>query len=309
MSRTLLVDDPVVLGAIGKLPLEVAQGPPQRSFLRHLLCTWRILADWRMPAAVCRAGFMHSVYSTSYYPQALFGLDERTTVQAILGDDAEDLVFRFCTMNRRGFWEELAARRRFRTLTYPDRFRSGAPVRVSRQTLKWLLMIESANMAEQSKAEDFGPAPWMSRMLHWWQFLDERSIPLRLGRRPTLTRHADESAIEAYRCALNAPVRRAILLLDEAIWHNPWAAEPKVMRALCALETKEKGVSLCVQQSARLLAAWATPWDKRLTRNGWSALVDRIEPARHTRHRAQPSFEDVCAVLSKRSRTPRWLVV
>ena len=142
MSRTIVVDDPVVAGLLNRLPSAAALGHSRRSFLEHLLCTWRILADWRMPVAVCRAGFMHSAYSTSFYPHALFSLDERDAVTHMIGREAEELAFRFCTMDRRGFWDALVKRPRSGTLTYPNRLRAGAPVRVSRQTLRSLLIIK-----------------------------------------------------------------------------------------------------------------------------------------------------------------------
>jgi hypothetical protein len=309
VSRILYVDDPAVIAAMQRLPPAVALGPPQQSFLKHLLCTWRILADWRMPVPVCRAGFLHSVYSTSFYPHALFGIDERNVIRRIIGDEAEELVFRFCTMDRRGFWDRLAARPQIRNLTYPHRMQGGAPVRVSRPMLKQLLMIESANMAEQARSHDFGPAPWMSRVLRWWDFLDERAIPLRLGIRPGLTQRAEERAIEAYRNSLEVPAGRAAVFLDRAIRLNPWAAEPRIMRAHCALEAAEERTSTHVREGMRLLRAWATPWDKRLTLNGWLALAKRIEAAADGRSASPPRFDAVCAALEKRARMPRWLGV
>ena len=309
MSRTLYVDDPAVISAMQRLPPEVALGPRQQSFLKHLLCTWRILTDWRMPVPVCRAGFLHSVYSTSYYPHALFGLEQRDLIRRLVGRDAEELVFRFCTMDRRGFWDELAQRPRTRSLTYPDRMRGGSLVPISRQMLKHLLMIESANLAEQGRSKDFGPAPWMSRIIQWWKFLDVRSIPLRVGVRPTLTRAADERAIEAYRSALRAPRAQAASLLDDAIRLNPWAAEPRLMRGLYALEHHDAEASLHARKAVKLLSAWATPWDKRLTLNGWLALAGRIEAAADRRSASPPRFASICGALQKQTRMPRWLVV
>lgn len=310
MSSTIIVDDPIVAGLLSRLPRAAALGHSRRSFLEHLVGTWRILADWRMPVAVCRAGFMHSAYSTSFYPRALFRLDERKIVRSMVGREAEELAFRFCTMDRRHFWDELVRRRGARTFTCPDRHRAGAPVRVTRRTLGRLLIIESANIAEQSSADDGGPAPWMSRLLHWWEFLDEGSIPVRLSPRPKLTRRADEFAIEAYRLALNAPARRkALALLDRAIEQNPWAAEPRILRALCALETGDLSDPGEDRSVADLLSAWAVAWDKRLTVTGWRALFDRIHRGFHRSAAPCPTFQSVCAILGGRTPAPRWLAV
>ena len=309
MVRSIVVDDPVVAGLLRRLPRAAALGHSRRSFLEHLVGTWRILADWRMPVAVCRAGFMHSVYSTSFYPHALFGLDERSTVRSMIGREAEALAFRFCTMDRRDFWDGLVRKRRSRILTYRDRCRAGAPVRVARRTLDRLLIIESANVAEQGSADDGGPAPWMSRVLRWWEFLDDDSFPLRLGVRPKLTRSADESAIEAYRLALKVPARRALPLLEHAIEQNPWVAEPRILRALCAFEMKHAGNPLGTRRDVELLSAWAVAWDKRLTGKGWKALAARTPGGTRSGAQTHASFSFVCAMLKGRAPRPRWLNV
>lgn len=302
MSRTVIVDDPVIASLLPRVSRAAALAHSGRSFLEHLLCTWRILADWRMPVAVCRAGFMHSAYSTSFYPHALFRLDERETVRRLIGREAEDLVFRFCTMDRPDFWDGLVQNRGVGTLTYPDRLRAGARVRVARKTLGNLLIMESANIAEQSRAADAGPAPWMSRVTGWWAFLDDRSTPLRSKVRPSLTERADEGAIEAYRLALKAPVRKAIPLLERAIDQNPWAAEPRILRALCALDAGDAGAVAQATRGAELISAWAVAWDKRLSVQAWKALADRI---RSPRSSSQRDFRSFSAMLRDRAPRPR----
>jgi hypothetical protein len=304
MSASFEIHDPVVASALTRMGEAAELEHSGRSFLEHLLCTWRILADWRMPPAVCRAGLLHSAYSTSSYPHAVFDFGQRELVRSIVGREAEALAHRFCTMQRRGFWDALARAKRAHTFSYPDRLRAGAPVRVARSTLDRLLIIESANIAEQSKAADGGPAPWMSRVFRWWDFLDERSIPLRARGRPRLAKRADEAAIAAYRRALKAPARRARPLLDRAIALNPWAAEPRILRALCALEMKEHCAGPLARDGADLLAAWAVAWDKRLSTRGWKVLADRIDRAARVRGSPQPRFECVCAILEQRMVKP-----
>jgi hypothetical protein len=251
---------------------------------------------------------MHSAYSTSSYPYALFAFDDRALVRQMIGAQAEELAYRFCTMDRRGFWDRLADGPATRALRYPNRLSDGAPVRVSRQMLKWLLMIESANIAEQSKAPDGGPAPWMSRLLRWWEFLDLKSLPLRMPARPRLTRRAEKAAIETYRAALSTPVAQAAVLLDRSIRQNPWAAEPRIMRGLWSLEKGDEEARRFVRDGARLLRAWATPWDKRLTLDGWLALADRIEAAAAGARVSRPRFDLISRALEREARMPRWLV-
>lgn len=251
---------------------------------------------------------MHSAYSTSFYPHALFRLDQRDVVRSMIGREAEALAFRFCTMDRRGFWDRLAQARGTGTLTYPNRLRKDAPVRVSHEALNRLLIIESANIAEQSRAEDYGPAPWMSRLLGWWELFDEVPIPLCSSMRPSLTRGSDESAIVTYRLALQSPVRRAIPLLDDTIKHNPWAAEPRILRALCAVDTKDVGAFAEARRGVGLISAWAVPWDKRLTASQWNTLADRIQSRSVKRVPSTLNFKSICAILAKKAPRSRWLV-
>jgi hypothetical protein len=307
LARLILVHDRVVARALPRIARAAALTHSGRSFLEHLLCTWRILVDWHLPTAVCRAGFLHSAYSTSHYGEALFRFDEREDVRGMIGPEAEELVYRFCAMDRRDYWDQLARMRDCGPLAYPDRRRAGARVRISRTKLAQLLMIESANVAEQSRAATGGPAPWMSRVFGWWRFLDADTLPVRFGVLPALTKRADERAIDAYEHALAVPLRRAVPLLEEAIDQNPWAAEPRIMRALCERShTPARRTELA--KSVQLLSGWAVAWDKRLSANGWRALCRRMERASRDPSR-EPTFESVRAVLSRKAHKPRFLAV
>jgi hypothetical protein len=269
-----------------------------RSFLEHLYGTWRILADWRSPVAACRAGLFHSAYSTASYPHALFPLQRRKALRAMIGRESEELVFRFCTMERRGYWDALGRRRSARPLTYRLRTRPEAAVRVSRRTLVQLLLIESANLAEQTCAPDGGPAPWMSRVSAWWRFLHERDLPRGLGARPSLSLRQDEAAIAAYRNALSSSERRAVAWLDRAIELNPWAGEPRVLRALHAGLDHRSNAELDIAAGVKLLSAWGVAWDKRLSLEAWKTLASQAAGDARGRVRHSLTFDATRQVLS-----------
>ncbi|CFO47137.1 Uncharacterised protein [Bordetella pertussis] len=61
-------------------------------------------------------------------------------------------------------------------------------------------------------------------------------------------------------------------LLQAAIAHNPWVAEPRLLLAQLALTAQDYDTAL--EQAAAGLAAlqaWGTSWDKRIEWSGWMA--------------------------------------
>jgi hypothetical protein len=248
-----------------------------RSFIEHLVGTWWILGMWGMPRAVCRAGLAHSCYSTIFYPHALFDLGARPRVRALIGRGAEALAYRFCVIDRAELWT-LAAR-----LTSPGgglkvrRIDDGRPVFLPAATVRSLLVVESANLAEQSAAGDGSPEPWMSRLASWSKVFGRVGPPLPRHLAPTLTGAAERRALEKYRLALKAPLSEAPALLDDALRLNPWAGEPRILRALCALDRRDWASAFShAAQGQELLSAWAVTWDKRLKLREWLGLADLV---------------------------------
>ena len=138
------------------------------TFKEHLLNTYRILALWKQPQALCRCGAYHSAYRNSYVNLALFdrGVD-RATVAADLGDEAEDLVHTFCTIPRHGLLTQVlpellgtgggsqksASSHAGGALPaegiVTEHIHTGEPVRLSRPRLGQLLTFTIADVAEQ----------------------------------------------------------------------------------------------------------------------------------------------------------------
>lgn len=244
-----------------------------RSLLEHLVGTWWILSRWKMPRIICRAGLLHSCYSTVFYPHALFDIRDRSKVRSIIGRHAEALAYRFCVIDR-GEFEDLAAEisslRRGLKIGRIDRDRA---MFLPERTARSLLLIESANLAEQGIARDGLPTPWMSRLAAWSHLLGHGGLPVPLHLHPTLTHKAERQAIEKYRAATSPSSSAMPSLLDATIRLNPWAGEPRLLRALCALERREmaRAFSEAVQGHA-LISAWAVAWDKRLSLGTWLNL-------------------------------------
>jgi hypothetical protein len=67
-------------------------------FLSHLLGTRRVLVEWGERPALCDAGLFHSAYGTEYFP--VDSPATRDDVRAVIGDDAEEVAWLWCTIRR-----------------------------------------------------------------------------------------------------------------------------------------------------------------------------------------------------------------
>lgn len=67
-------------------------------FLSHLLGTRRVLVQWGERPALCDAGLFHSAYGTEYFP--VDHPASREEVRAVIGDDAEEIAWLWCTIRR-----------------------------------------------------------------------------------------------------------------------------------------------------------------------------------------------------------------
>ena len=67
-----------------------------RTLLQHLVDTYELLKD--SPRHIALAGLFHSVYGTTYFKPKTISLDNRDVVIDIIGEEAENLAFMFCTI-------------------------------------------------------------------------------------------------------------------------------------------------------------------------------------------------------------------
>lgn len=107
-------------------------------FLSHLLGTRRVLVSWGAPAYLCDAGLFHSVYGTEYFPT---GSDvTRDEVRAVIGTQAERLVWLWCTIRRESIEPSSA--------TAVDR-RSGGTVQMESDEVSAVATLWAADTVEQ----------------------------------------------------------------------------------------------------------------------------------------------------------------
>jgi hypothetical protein len=113
-----------------------------RHFLAHLEGTYRLLRSWGLSEPVCHAGLFHSMYGTDGFKRNALTLDDRHEVRALIGEEAERLVYLFCSIRRISMFERGAPQ--------SIRFREAARrTPISKDDWVALLHIEYANTLDQ----------------------------------------------------------------------------------------------------------------------------------------------------------------
>ena len=115
--------------------------------LRHLKNTHDLLEAWGNPPSVCLAGLFHSIYGTCRVSHKAMGFGERETLRALIGEEAEQLVYIFCVTERPKDFLECLDRHEVELRDH----RTGTMMVLPRATLDRLLEIEVANILEQDE--------------------------------------------------------------------------------------------------------------------------------------------------------------
>jgi len=267
-----------------------------RRLLDHLLGTWTVLRQWGQPLSICRAGLFHSCYSTYAYPTALFTMKERSLVRALIGSEAEELVHNFCTLD----WKKLL-RSALASGEIPEpgllvvSFRSGQSYRLQQTEAALLLLLEMANLAEQSRRKDGAPGLGLTKVAALGRLLRPLVgiVPEVFdGCSATLDRDNEETARVCYLKALDcmaADPAAAQALLDRAARANPWVGEISLQLALLALHRQEwEATRSKAEAGTQLLRQWGTSWDKRHGWRDWLRLGERLARV-SARAASQPS--------------------
>ena len=256
--------------------LERARSLPHAngSLLDHLVGTWRILRACKQPDDVAIAGLIHSVYSTQFYPHALFSIESRTLIRSVFGNCAEDLAYDFCQLDRPAIWSQRKPNA-FPEVCYGEYLDSGESVTIPQRKADQLLVVECANYIEQCSCTAEVAEPFMA----WCLSLSSKCVDLyRVS--PTadcsLTETREDEAIECYKSVLRA---RSPTLTDihELITINPYAAEPHILLgALKLVHGDPIGALASLNQAHMQLVFWGTPWDMRLSYDDWIITVKRF---------------------------------
>ncbi len=280
------------------------------SFRDHLIGVYRILALWGQPREAQLLGLLHSVYSNEYVDLSLFDAEGgRGELVSLVGEEVESLIHSFCTIPRNEFAIALLQRDDIPAdglvLTDTD----GEYFPLDRRQVAIFLAVTLADLAEQwfawqdhvmagyphvTSGRPAGgdwsmvvwPGPMRPSMTNW-------SLLSRLARHmpalglpvppifnlctAELSPEDEARAVALYWEAASSQTRPAsrdlvAKLLEAAIEHNPWAAEPRLTLAqLCLMDRQFQRAEDQAKRGLELLCQWGTPWDKRIPWAGWIA--------------------------------------
>ena len=68
-----------------------------KTLIDHLVGVHDILKEWDAPQYLQDAGLFHSVYGTTVFKHQ--STNDRDAVKELIGEQAEDLVWKFCSLN------------------------------------------------------------------------------------------------------------------------------------------------------------------------------------------------------------------
>lgn len=123
------------------------------TFLEHLVGVHNILRLWGESETIGRVGLFHSAYSNSYVNLALFDPEsEREIMKDLIGEEAEELVYLFCIIDRQQVVVNTLLKDGFipkEGLEVPHLRHPEQKVFLSAETLRMLVVFTMADICDQ----------------------------------------------------------------------------------------------------------------------------------------------------------------
>ncbi len=133
----------------------------------HLVGVHRILQVVGSEDYVCNAGLFHSVYGTQSFKTVSVDKGKRSEVQALIGEQAESLVWSFCMLPRPVLLESSLKQQSFDWVAKLD------GVANAKQFAQDLIRIECANLLEQKFLYKF---PCLAQAAQGMRMLDREGF-------------------------------------------------------------------------------------------------------------------------------------
>jgi len=140
------------------------------TLMKHLCGTCELLRQWDRPAEICLAGLCHTMYGTDGYPNPLEDPARRDKLAAIIGREAEALVYFYASCDRGWLYPQFAPAATGTAITFRDRF-SGKVFIPSPDGFAAFLELTFANELEIIRGQ-WPHVPQQNRIQ--WQTIFER---------------------------------------------------------------------------------------------------------------------------------------
>lgn len=114
---------------------------PGGTLLAHLVRVERRLAGWDAEDTLRCAGLCHACYGTDALRTTVIGLSRRDELVAVIGEEAERLVYWYAACDRGHLYAQLGRRD---SVDFRDRF-TGTTHRLPAARLRWFVELTAAN--------------------------------------------------------------------------------------------------------------------------------------------------------------------
>lgn len=114
------------------------------SLIDHLNRTKSLLEQWLAPMELQDAGLYHAAYGTAGFEESLVSTAQRKNIVAIIGKEAEEIVYTYCACDRDYFWPQFSSSNSFQ---FKNRF-TGDLLQLTHQQLCHFCELTVANELE-----------------------------------------------------------------------------------------------------------------------------------------------------------------
>ncbi|PRX19165.1 hypothetical protein B0G75_13928 [Paraburkholderia sp. BL18I3N2] len=243
----------------------------------HLCGTWKILNRHAYGQNICLAGLLHSIYSTEHYCHSLCSLSNRRRVATCVGGDVEQLVYHYCATYKKSIWSEILGNRQ--SLVLRSRL-DDQPISLTRDEALCILQVACADWIEQCAESNGSPKAFMA-----WYFKNVAfgyiNFDVKLSaesKNIEFTEEKENMSILAYHTFLTDENPIESEACKEAALLNPFSAELRIFLAIQqCYYLDSNGAQLNFSRARRLISAWGTAWDKRLTSLEWEMALSWVE--------------------------------
>jgi hypothetical protein len=133
-----------------------------RPLTAHLIETGRWLERWGSPPTLVAAGAFHSIYGTEEFREKAVSVERRSEIREIIGEEAEELVYLFCMVDRRALFSGQAAEPYYVPLPSMD-----THVELEEFKFAALIELEAANIVDGALHQPDAPPTagsfWLAR--------------------------------------------------------------------------------------------------------------------------------------------------